>query len=196
MTGARRSSTAWSSERARWTVRAEVDGEVSEPASLRVIADHIRSGAFLVLDGVLPSNEGRGYVLRRIIRRALRHGHKLGIERPFFHRLVAPLAAEMGDAYPALAERAEAVATVLAQEEARFAETLDQGMRILEQAIANLEGDIIPGAVVFQLYDTYGFPVDLTADMPEDPAVRQAVRRYLRSSVDASPPIAGAEGAP
>ncbi|MCP5199206.1 MAG: alanine--tRNA ligase [Gammaproteobacteria bacterium] len=153
-------------------VRAEVDGEVSEPASLRVIADHIRSGAFLVLDGVLPSNEGRGYVLRRIIRRALRHGHKLGIERPFFHRLVAPLAAEMGDAYPALAERAEAVATVLAQEEARFAETLDQGMRILEQAIANLEGDIIPGAVVFQLYDTYGFPVDLTADIARERSLR------------------------
>ncbi|MCB1930686.1 MAG: alanine--tRNA ligase, partial [Rhodocyclaceae bacterium] len=139
-----------------------------QSTSLRVIADHIRSGAFLVLDGVLPSNEGRGYVLRRIIRRALRHGHKLGIERPFFHRLVAPLAAEMGDAYPALAERAEAVATVLAQEEARFAETLDQGMRILEQAIANLEGDIIPGAVVFQLYDTYGFPLDLTRDVAQD----------------------------
>ncbi|MGR8921398.1 MAG: alanine--tRNA ligase [Gammaproteobacteria bacterium] len=149
-------------------VRAEVDGEISEPASLRVIADHIRSCAFLVLDGVIPSNEGRGYVLRRIIRRALRHGHKLGIDRPFFHRLVAPLAAEMGDAYPALRERAEAVAETLAAEERRFAETLDQGMRILEQHIGELEGRTIGGELVFQLYDTYGFPFDLTADIARE----------------------------
>ncbi|MEQ8492891.1 MAG: alanine--tRNA ligase, partial [Gammaproteobacteria bacterium] len=149
-------------------VREQVPGEVSEPASLRVIADHIRSCAFLVLDGVLPSNEGRGYVLRRIIRRALRHGHKLGIEGPFFHLLVAPLAAEMGDAYPLLVERAEAVAATLAQEEGRFAETLDQGMRILEAAIAGLAGTTIPGEVVFQLYDTYGFPFDLTADIARE----------------------------
>ncbi|MEQ8663171.1 MAG: alanine--tRNA ligase [Gammaproteobacteria bacterium] len=149
-------------------VRAQVEGEVSEPASLRVIADHIRSCAFLVLDGVLPSNEGRGYVLRRIIRRALRHGHKLGIQGPFFHHLVAPLAAEMGDAYPLLVTRAEAVAATLAQEEARFAETLDQGMRILEGSIAELSGKIIPGEVVFQLYDTFGFPYDLTADIARE----------------------------
>ncbi|MGE0482970.1 MAG: alanine--tRNA ligase [Gammaproteobacteria bacterium] len=187
-------------------VRAEVDGEVGELASLRVIADHIRSAAFLVLDGVLPSNEGRGYVLRRIIRRALRHGHKLGIDRPFFHRLVAPLAAEMGDAYPALNERCDAVAAALAQEEARFAETLDQGMRILEQAIAGLDGDTIPGAVVFQLYDTYGFPVDLTADIARErclaldhagfEAAMQAQRERARAAshfanVDTAHAIAG-----
>ena len=149
-------------------VRAEVPGAVSEAASLRVIADHIRSCAFLVLDGVLPSNEGRGYVLRRIIRRALRHGHKLGIEDAFFHRLVAPLAAEMGDAYPELNERAQAISEALAQEETRFAETLDQGMRILESAIETLDGATIPGEVVFQLYDTYGFPFDLTADIARE----------------------------
>jgi len=117
-------------------VAEEVTGPVTEPASLRVIADHIRSCAFLVLDGVTPSNEGRGYVLRRIIRRALRHGHKLGIERAFFHRLVAPLAAEMGDAYPRLCERAVMIAETLELEEARFAETLHQGMHILEAARA------------------------------------------------------------
>ena len=149
-------------------VRAEVEGPVTEPASLRVIADHIRSCAFLALDGVLPSNEGRGYVLRRIIRRALRHGHKLGIDRPFFHRLVAPLAAVMGDAYPELVARADSVARVLAQEEARFAETLDQGMRILEASIADLADRTIPGTLVFQLYDTYGFPYDLTADIARE----------------------------
>ncbi len=149
-------------------VRKQVPGEVSEPASLRVIADHIRSCAFLVLDGVTPSNEGRGYVLRRIIRRALRHGHKLGIEQHFFHLLVAPLAAEMGEAYPLLVERADAVAKTLRLEEERFAETLDQGMRILENAIGGLDGRTIPGEVVFQLYDTYGFPFDLTADIARE----------------------------
>ncbi len=149
-------------------VRAEVPGEIEEPASLRVIADHIRSCAFLVLDGVTPSNEGRGYVLRRIIRRALRHGHKLGIDHAFFHRLVAPLAALMGDAYPALRERTESVTGTLRQEEDRFAETLDQGMRMLETSISELDGTTIPGAVVFQLYDTYGFPVDLTADIARE----------------------------
>ena len=187
-------------------VRAEVDGEVSEPASLRVIADHIRSCAFLVLDGVLPSNEGRGYVLRRIIRRALRHGHKLGIQGSFFHRLVAPLAAEMGDAYPQLVERADAVAATLAQEEARFAETLDQGMRILETSIAGLSGKTIPGEVVFQLYDTYGFPYDLTADIARErgleldtagfDAAMQAQRERARAAshfgnVDTSHAISG-----
>ncbi len=149
-----------------------VDGRVNEPASLRVIADHIRSCAFLVLDGVLPSNEGRGYVLRRIIRRALRHGHKLGIEGPFFHRLVKPLAAEMQDAYPLLMERCVTVADALRQEEERFAETLGQGMRILESSINDLSGDTIPGEVVFQLYDTYGFPYDLTADIARERALK------------------------
>jgi alanyl-tRNA synthetase len=152
-------------------VRALAPRAAEEPMSLRVIADHIRACAFLVLDGVRPSNEGRGYVLRRIIRRALRHGHKLGIEEPFFHRLVAPLAREMGEAYPALVEREAAVAATLRQEEERFAETLGQGLRILEAAIAGLSGNIIPGATVFQLYDTYGFPFDLTADIARERAL-------------------------
>jgi len=136
--------------------------------SLKVIADHIRSCAFLVVDGVLPSNEGRGYVLRRIIRRAIRHGHKLGVREPFFYKLVQPLADEMGEAYPELPRAQAMVERVLKQEEERFAETLEQGMQILEQAIAGLEGDTIPGETVFRLYDTYGFPVDLTADIARE----------------------------
>ncbi len=136
--------------------------------SLRVIADHIRSSAFLVVDGVLPSNEGRGYVLRRIIRRAIRHGYQLGIREVFFHRLVAPLVQEMGEAYPELARARAQVERVLSQEEARFAETLEQGMEILETAIAGLQGTVIPGETVFRLYDTYGFPVDLTADIARE----------------------------
>jgi alanyl-tRNA synthetase len=136
--------------------------------SLRVVADHIRSCAFLVADGVVPSNEGRGYVLRRIIRRAIRHGHKLGMKDPFFHRLVLPLEKEMGAAYPELGERRELVERVLAQEEERFAETLDQGMRLLDQAIDELSGRQIPGETVFKLYDTYGFPLDLTADVARE----------------------------
>lgn len=139
-----------------------------EETSLRVIADHIRSCAFLVLDGVLPSNEGRGYVLRRIIRRALRHGHKLGLTEPFFHRLVPALAREMGDAYPELARKQAPIAEALELEEGRFAETLDQGMTILESAIAGMSGKTIAGDVVFQLYDTYGFPLDLTADIARE----------------------------
>ncbi len=139
-----------------------------EDKSLRVIADHIRSCAFLVVDGVVPSNEGRGYVLRRIIRRAIRHGHKLGVEEPFFHRLVAALDREMGEAYPELRARREVVTRILRQEEERFAETLDQGMRILEEAIAGLDGGRIPGDTVFKLYDTYGFPVDLTNDVARE----------------------------
>ncbi|MGB1883274.1 MAG: alanine--tRNA ligase [Gammaproteobacteria bacterium] len=145
-----------------------VTNEPDDPASLRVIADHIRSCAFLVLDGVLPSNEGRGYVLRRIIRRALRHGHKLGIEGNFFHRLVAPLAQEMGEAYPELLERSAEIAKTLEREEIRFAETLDQGMKILDVAIESLDGNSIPGETIFQLYDTYGFPFDLTADIARE----------------------------
>ncbi|HFD80583.1 MAG TPA: alanine--tRNA ligase, partial [Gammaproteobacteria bacterium] len=136
--------------------------------SLRVIADHIRACAFLIVDGVIPSNEGRGYVLRRIIRRAIRHGHRLGRREPFFYRLVAPLAEIMGDAYPELPRARSQVEQVLEQEELRFAETLDHGMKLLEEAIAGLEGKTIPGETVFRLYDTYGFPVDLTADIARE----------------------------
>jgi len=136
--------------------------------SLRVIADHIRACAFLVTDGVVPSNEGRGYVLRRIIRRAIRHGHKLGLREPFFHKLVAPLGEVMGEAYPELLKAQPQVERVLKQEEERFAETLDHGMAILEETIARLEGSVIPGETVFKLYDTYGFPVDLTADIARE----------------------------
>lgn len=137
-------------------------------ASLKVIADHIRSCAFLVVDGVVPSNEGRGYVLRRIIRRAIRHGHKLGIREAFFHKLVAALNKEMGEAYPELVKLVPQVEKVLLQEENRFAETLDQGMSLLESALADLKGDTIAGDTVFKLYDTYGFPVDLTADIARE----------------------------
>ncbi len=136
--------------------------------SLRVIADHIRSCAFLVADGVIPSNEGRGYVLRRIIRRAIRHGHKLGAEGAFFHRLVAPLASEMGDAFPDLREQRALVEKVLLQEEERFAETLEQGMRMLDQAVDELKGKTLSGETVFRLYDTFGFPADLTADVARE----------------------------
>jgi len=136
--------------------------------SVRVIADHIRSCAFLIADGVTPSNEDRGYVLRRIIRRALRHGHRLDIRGAFFHRLVAPLADEMGEAYPILLAQREHITKVLLAEEERFEETLTQGMELLEKSIRTLKGKQIPGAVVFRLYDTYGFPVDLTADVARE----------------------------
>ncbi len=135
--------------------------------SLKVIADHIRSCAFLIADGVVPSNEGRGYVLRRIIRRAARHGHKLGCEQAFFYRLVQPLVKEMGEAYPELAKAAPQVERVLRQEEQRFAETLDKGMSILRDALETAQ-DVIPGETVFRLYDTYGFPADLTADVARE----------------------------
>ena len=137
-------------------------------SSLHVIADHIRACAFLIVDGVLPGREGRGYVLRRIIRRAIRHGKKLGHDPLFFHKLVQPLVEEMGDAYPELKKAQAHVEKVLVKEEERFAETLDQGMEILEESIANLDGKEIPGDVVFKLYDTYGFPVDLTADIARE----------------------------
>ncbi|MEH6642563.1 alanine--tRNA ligase [Vreelandella glaciei] len=133
--------------------------------SLRVIADHIRSCAFLIADGVLPSNEGRGYVLRRIIRRAIRHGHKLGAVEPFFHKLVDALDAEMGDAYPELHEANDQITRVLLKEEEQFARTLDHGMGLLNAALAELDGKVLPGETVFKLYDTYGFPFDLTADV-------------------------------
>ncbi|NOX75876.1 MAG: alanine--tRNA ligase [Gammaproteobacteria bacterium] len=136
--------------------------------SLRVIADHIRACAFLVTDSVVPSNEGRGYVLRRIIRRAIRHGHKLGLREPFFHMLVGPLCEVMGDAYPELVKVQSQVERVLKQEEERFAETLDHGMGILEEAVAALSNSEIAGETVFKLYDTYGFPVDLTADIARE----------------------------
>jgi alanyl-tRNA synthetase len=137
-------------------------------SSLNVVADHIRACAFLVVDGVLPGNEGRGYVLRRIIRRAIRHGKKLAPSESFFHKLVGPLCEEMGEAYPELAKARAHVEKVLAREEARFAETLDQGMQMLEESIAGLAGKELPGDVVFKLYDTYGFPVDLTADVARE----------------------------
>jgi alanyl-tRNA synthetase len=133
--------------------------------SLRVIADHIRAASFLIVDGVLPGNEGRGYVLRRIIRRALRHGHELGVSQPFFFQLVEPLVKEMGAAYPELREGRLHVERVLRTEEERFAETLAQGMRLLREALASTGGKPLAGEVIFRLYDTYGFPADLTADV-------------------------------
>jgi alanyl-tRNA synthetase len=139
-----------------------------QSSSLRVIADHIRACSFLIADGVLPSNEGRGYVLRRIIRRAIRHGYKLGQKQPFFYSLVAALAAEMGEAYPELNTQRAHVGRVLRQEEERFAETLSQGMSLLEAAIGGLQGRVIDGDTVFRLYDTFGFPVDLTADIARE----------------------------
>lgn len=139
-----------------------------ENKSLRVISDHIRSCSFLISDGVLPSNEGRGYVLRRIIRRAIRHGHQLGQKQPFFHKLVKALAEVMGDAYPELIKNKAQIERVLLQEEEQFEKTLDKGMVVLEEALAKLSGEIIPGQVVFTLYDTYGFPLDLTNDIARE----------------------------
>jgi alanyl-tRNA synthetase len=148
---------------------AEVTGACDRGSrSLRVVADHIRSCSFLICDGVLPGNEGRGYVLRRIIRRAIRHGHLLGAREPFFHRLVAPLAAQMGGAYPELVNQRELLERVLLREEEQFAETLDKGLKILEDDLKRLQGSVIPGDTVFRLYDTYGFPVDLTGDIARE----------------------------
>jgi alanyl-tRNA synthetase len=138
--------------------------------SLNVIADHIRACAFLIVDGVIPGNEGRGYVLRRIIRRAIRHGYKLGQKQPFFHKLVPDLDRAMGDAYPELRSAARRVADVLKLEEERFAETLENGMRVLEGALASGE-KLLDGETVFKLYDTFGFPVDLTADIGRERGV-------------------------
>ena len=137
-------------------------------ASLKVLADHIRSCAFLIADGVQPSNEGRGYVLRRIIRRALRHGHKLGAKGVFFHNLVAPLAEVMGEAYPELVEKGELIAKAIKAEEEQFARTLDKGMGVLDSALKDLQGDTLPGELIFTLYDTYGFPTDLTNDIARE----------------------------
>lgn len=136
--------------------------------SLKVIADHIRACAFLIVDGVMPSNEGRGYVLRRIIRRAIRHGYSLGIKQSFFYKLTPVLVEVMGAAYPELTRVQAQVERLLKQEEERFRETLEQGLKLLEDALEELEGDVIPGEVVFRLYDTYGFPVDLTNDVARE----------------------------
>ena len=150
-------------------VAAEITGTAeTSNTSLRVIADHIRSCSFLVSDGVLPSNEGRGYVLRRIIRRAVRHGYQLGVKEIFFYRLVNVLVQQMGEAYPELKARQGFVERVLREEEQQFARTLENGMAILKQAIAELNGSVIPGDTVFKLYDTFGFPVDLTADVARE----------------------------
>jgi alanyl-tRNA synthetase len=140
----------------------------SSNTSLRVIADHIRSCAFMITDGVQPSNEGRGYVLRRIIRRAIRHGHKLGLKDEFFHKLVTPLVSEMGEAFPELTKAQAIIERSLKQEEVRFADTLDNGLKILELAINEMADKEIPGETVFLLYDTYGFPIDLTADIARE----------------------------
>ena len=155
--------------RALLTAAMNVTGTTDTASkSLRVIADHIRSCAFLICDGVLPSNEGRGYVLRRIVRRAIRHGHKLGCEKPFFHRLVHALVAEMGEAYPELRDAEDRIVAALKQEEAQFAKTLDQGMRVLDEAVSELADRTLPGALIFKLYDTHGFPVDLTNDIARE----------------------------
>ncbi|WP_414499643.1 alanine--tRNA ligase [Zymobacter sp. IVIA_12111.31 C1] len=148
---------------------AELTGQtdINQP-SLRVIADHIRSCSFLISDGVMPGNEGRGYVLRRIIRRAVRHGHKMGAREPFFHKLVATLDAEMGQAYPELHKQSEHIARVLLKEEEQFERTLDHGMKLLDESIAALDGNVLPGDTIFKLYDTYGFPYDLTADVARE----------------------------
>lgn len=153
---------------------AELTGsEDLSQQSLRVIADHIRSCSFLITDGVLPSNEGRGYVLRRIIRRAVRHGHKLGMSQPFFHKLVAELVRLMGEAFPELAKAEKNIVRALAQEEEQFARTVQRGLSLLEDAMSDLkEGDTLAGDVAFKLYDTYGFPLDLTADITRERGVK------------------------
>ena len=143
-------------------------GAESTNASVRVIADHIRSTAFMVVDGITPSNEGRGYVLRRIIRRAIRHGHKLGISEIFFYKLVSVLSNQNKLAYPELTSNQDQVEQTLKKEEERFIQTLDTGMSILESAIEEISGTEISGEVAFKLYDTYGFPIDLTADVARE----------------------------
>ncbi|MEB5476228.1 alanine--tRNA ligase [Acinetobacter pollinis] len=148
---------------------AEIVGIKDEgQPSLRVIADHARSCSFLIADGVLPDNEGRGYVLRRIIRRAIRHGHKLGATGTFFYKMLQPLIDVMGDAYPQLVENRDRIENALIKEEEQFAKTLEQGLKVLEGELAQLKGNLIPGEVVFKLYDTYGFPADLTADIARE----------------------------
>ncbi|MBD9612800.1 alanine--tRNA ligase [Pseudomonas sp. PDM02] len=139
-----------------------------DQSSLKVVSDHIRSCGFLIADGVLPSNEGRGYVLRRIIRRACRHGNKLGATGSFFYKIVAALVAEMGEAFPELKQQQANIERVLKAEEEQFSKTLEHGLKILEQDLLELKGTVVPGDVVFKLYDTYGFPMDLTADIARE----------------------------
>ena len=146
--------------------------------SLKVVADHIRSCAFLVVDGVTPSNEGRGYVLRRIIRRALRHGYNLGAKGSFFHKLVESLANVMGEAYPELISMHQQITDTIRKEEEQFARTLDNGMGVLETALQTLSGDQLPGELIFQLYDTYGFPTDLTNDIARERGYRMDMQGY------------------
>ena len=165
-------------------VIALVPVKKSDITSLRVIADHIRSCSFLIADGVMPSNEGRGYVLRRIIRRAIRHGNKLGIKDAFFYKLVEPLAEIMADAGPELQQNKDHVIKVLKQEEERFAETLEQGLKHLENAIAKLTGKLIPGDDVFRLYDTYGFPVDLTGDIARERGLEIDMEGFHRAMAE------------
>jgi len=145
----------------------ETGAKALDSSSLKVIADHIRACSFLIVDGVIPGNEGRGYVLRRIVRRAIRHGYKLGQKKPFFHKLVPDLVAAMGKAYPELAAAGDRVGQVLRQEEERFAETLENGMQVLEGALQS-EDRMLDGDTVFRLYDTFGFPLDLTADIARE----------------------------
>jgi alanyl-tRNA synthetase len=153
--------------------------DATTDTSLRVLADHIRACSFLITDGVLPANEGRGYVLRRIIRRAVRHGRKLGMENVFFHKLVAPLVREMGTAFPELAQAQRDVERALEREETRFRETLERGLSLLEDAISGLPADAaIPGEIIFRLADTYGFPVDLTADIARERNLRMDMEGY------------------
>jgi len=160
---------------------AILGGAATTEASLRVVADHIRSCAFLISDGVMPSNEGRGFVLRRIIRRAARHGNKLGAKGPFFYKLTSALVDLMGEAYPQLVSSQKQIERVLLQEEEQFVKTLDKGLRLLEQDIAELEGDVIPGETIFTLYDTYGFPVDLTNDIARERGLTLDYEGYERA---------------
>ena len=182
---------------------AELTGTTDlENKSLRVIADHIRACSFLIVDGVLPSNEGRGYVLRRIIRRALRHGWMLGVRQPFFHKMVGTLSELMGDAYPELPAARELVEKALKAEEERFAETLDSGMRIFDDVASRVVDGVIPGADAFRLYDTYGFPVDLTADIARerglsvDMAGFEAAMEQQRETARAAGKFASTTGLP
>ncbi|RUO77959.1 alanine--tRNA ligase [Idiomarina seosinensis] len=165
----------------------------TESKSLRVIADHIRSCSFLIVDGVMPSNEGRGYVLRRIIRRAVRHGHLLGAKGAFFYQLVDELIQQMGDAYPELEQKRQVIEDALQREEQQFARTLERGLAILNEEIKTLQDTVIPGDVVFKLYDTYGFPVDLTADIAreqeltiDEPGFQQAMDQQRQRAQQSS----------
>ena len=159
-------------------VAKQLGARDTEDKSLRVIADHLRSAAFLIADGVTPGNEGRGYVLRRIIRRAIRHGNKLGAKEPFFAELVPDLIGQMGEAYPQLASQQSAITAALQGEEQQFARTLDNGMVILEEALEQIADRAIPGDVVFKLYDTYGFPVDLTNDIARERGLSLDIEGY------------------